>query len=65
MAQKKREESGEGALRLSTIIEQRQVSPMEAAAVMKANGLKTSDRMEPERFLQLVADWKSLPARSN
>lgn len=65
MAQKKREESSEGALRISTIIEQQKIRPIEANAVMAANGLKPSDRIEPERFRQLVDDWRRSPVKGN
>jgi len=57
-------ESG-SPLRLSTIIQQNGVGEMEAAAVMRANGLKLSDRMEPERFLGMVEDWRRSPVRGN
>jgi hypothetical protein len=49
-------------LRISTIIEQEGVNPLEAAAVMTEHGLKVSDRIGAGRFLQMVADWKSNPA---
>ncbi len=62
MAQKKREMTGEGTLRLSTIIEQRKIRPLEAAAVMRAHGLKPTDRLEPEKFQQLIEDWRRAPA---
>ena len=52
-------------LRISTIIQQHQVSELEAAAVMAEHGLKPSDRLEPQRFLQMIAEWKNLPARRN
>jgi len=62
MAKTKREEPGEGALRIATIIEQQKVRPLEAAAVMAAHGFKPSDRMEPGRFLRLVEEWRAAPA---
>jgi len=52
-------------LRISTIIQQHQVGELGAAAVMAEHGLKPSDRLEPQRFLQMIAEWKSLPARRN
>ncbi len=61
---KKKDESGEGALRISTIIEQHKIKEMEAKAVMTAHGLNSSDRMEPERFLQLIDEWRRSPVRS-
>jgi len=65
MAQKRREESGEGTLRIATIIEQRQIRAMEGAAVMAAHNLKPSDRIEPERFLQMIEEWQRAPVRGN
>ncbi|MBM3329921.1 MAG: hypothetical protein FJY67_10705 [Calditrichaeota bacterium] len=65
MAAKKREEINGSELRLSTIIEQNKIRPMEANAVMTAHGLKPSDRMEAERFLQLIEEWRRSPVRSN
>ena len=52
-------------LRISTIIQQHQVGELEAAAVMAEHGLKATDRIEPQRFLQMIAEWKSLPTRRN
>jgi len=62
MASKKRDETSEEALRLSTIIEQNNIRPTLANAVMAAHGLKSSDRMEPGRLLRLVEEWCSAPA---
>jgi len=56
---------GGSLLRISTIIQQNDVSELEAAAVMKAHGLKPSDRMEPDKFLRLIDEWRRAPARGN
>jgi len=65
MASKKRDETSEEALRLSTIIEQNNIRPTLANAVMAAHGLKSSDRMEPERFRQMIDEWRRSPVRNN
>jgi hypothetical protein len=56
---------GGSPLRISTIIQQNAVSELEAAAVMRAHDLKSSDRMEPQRFLQMIEEWRRAPARGN
>ena len=62
MTKTKREELGEGALRIASIIEHHKVRSLEAYAVMAAHNLKPSDRMEPGRFLRLAEEWRSAPA---
>lgn len=64
-AKKMTDEETGSPLRLSTIIQQNGIGEMEAAAVMREHNLKPYDRMEPERFLGLVEDWRRSPVRGN
>ena len=48
-------------LRVSTIIKQRKIRPHLAAAVMVQHNLKASDRIEPEKFVEMVETWRKQP----
>jgi len=48
-------------MRVSTVIKQLKISRHLAAAVMVKHNLKNSDRIEPERFKEMVETWKKQP----
>ena len=48
-------------LRISTIIKQRNVRPHLAAAVMVHHNLKITDRIESDKFMQMVETWRKQP----
>ena len=49
-------------MRIATIVKQRKIRPYLAEAVMVHHGLKSTDRMGPDRFVQLVEAWRRQPA---
>ncbi len=49
-------------LRISTIIKQSNIRQLEASAVMAHHNLKPTDRIEPDRFIQMVDKWLRAPA---
>ena len=49
-------------LRISTIIKQSNIRQLEASAVMAHHNLKPTDRIEPDRFMQMVEAWRKQPA---
>ena len=58
---RKRSET-DSIMRIATIIKQRKIRPYLAEAVMVHHGLKPTDRMELDRFIQLVEAWRKQPA---
>jgi len=48
-------------MRISTVIKQLKISPHLATAVMVNYNLKTTDRMEPDKFMQMVETWRKQP----
>ena len=55
---------GEGTknmMRVSTVIRQLKISPHLAKAVMVDHNLKTTDRIEPDKFRQMVDAWRNRP----
>lgn len=48
-------------MRISTVIKQLKISPHLAAAVMVKHKLKNSDRIELDRFKEMVEAWKKQP----
>ena len=48
-------------LRVSTIIKAQKIRPHLAAAVMVHHNLKTTDRIESDKFLQMVETWRNRP----
>ncbi|NQT35373.1 hypothetical protein HQ587_09300 [bacterium] len=48
-------------LRISTVIRQLKISPHLATAVMVHHNLKTSDRIESDKFMQMVETWRKQP----
>ena len=49
-------------MRVSTVIKQLKISPHLAAAVMVRHNLKSSDRIEPDKFKDMVETWRRQPA---
>jgi len=49
-------------MRISTVIKQLKISPNLAAAVMVHHKLKSTDRIESEKFRELVEAWRKQPA---
>jgi len=52
-------------MRVSTVIKQLKISPNLAAAVMVKHKLKNTDRIEPDKFRELVEAWRKQPAGVN
>jgi len=52
-------------LRISTIVKQLDISPHLAAAVTVKHNLKISDRIEPEKFREMVENWLKQPVGGN
>ena len=48
-------------LRISTIIKQQKIRPHVAAAVMVNHNLKSTDRIEPDKFTEMVEAWRKQP----
>ena len=48
-------------MRISTVIRQLKISPHLAMAVMVNHNLKTTDRIEPDKFMQMVETWRKQP----
>ena len=48
-------------LRVSTIIKQQKIRPHVAAAVMVHHNLKATDRIESDKFMQMVEAWRKEP----
>ena len=44
---------------VATIIKRNKLSSVEAAAVMTAYRLKPTDRLEPEKFLKMVKEFRN------
>ena len=58
----RKKDDGNNRMRVSTVIKQLKISPHLAAAVMVKHNLKSSDRIEPNRFKEMVESWKKQPA---
>ena len=48
-------------MRISTVIRQLKISPHLVAAVLVRHNLKSSDRIEPDRFKEMVEAWRRQP----
>jgi len=49
-------------MRISTVIRQLKISPHLAAAVMVKHKLKSTGRIEPDKFKAMVEQWLKQPA---
>ena len=52
-------------MRVSTVIRQLKISPNLAAAVMVHHKLKGTDRIEPDKFREMVEAWRKQPVGVN
>ena len=52
-------------LRISTIVKQMDISPHLAAAVTVKHNLTSSDRIEPDKFKEMVENWLKQPVGGN
>ena len=52
-------------MRVSTVIKELKISRNLAAAVMVKHKLKNTDRIEPDKFRELVEVWRKLPVGVN
>jgi len=52
-------------LRISTIVKQMDISPHLAAAVTVKHNLRSSDRIEPDKFKEMVENWLKQPVGGN
>ena len=57
----RKKDDGNNRMRVSTVIKQLKISPHLAAAVMVKHNLKNSDRIELDRFKEMVEAWKKQP----
>lgn len=57
----RKKDDSSNRMRVSTVIKQLKISPHLAAAVMVKHKLKNSDRIEPDRFKEMVEAWKKQP----
>jgi len=48
-------------MRVSTVIKQLKISPNLAAAVRVKHKLKNTDRIEPDKFREMVEAWRKQP----
>ena len=48
-------------MRISTVIKKLKIPTHLAAAVLKSEKLKTSDRIDPDEFAQMVESWRKQP----
>ena len=58
----RKKEDTNSRMRISTVIKQLKISPNLAAAVMVLNKLKSTDRIEPDKFREMVEAWRKQPA---
>ncbi len=49
-------------MRISTVIKQMKISRNLAAAVRVKHNLKSTDRIEPDKFREMVEAWRRQPA---
>ena len=56
-----RKKSSTSKMRISTVIKRLKIPTHLAAAVMKSEKLKISDRIDPEEFAQMVESWRKQP----
>ena len=61
----RKKDNSSNKMRISTVIKQLKISPHLAAAVMVKHNLKSSDRIEPDRFKEMVETWRRQPAGGN
>ena len=54
----RKKDNSNNKMRISTVIKQLKISPHLAAAVMVRHNLKNADRIEPDRFKEMVEAWK-------
>jgi len=52
-------------MRISTVIKQMKISPNLAAAVRVKHNLKSTDRIEPDKFREMVEAWRKQPVGVN
>ena len=57
----RKKDNNNNKMRISTVIKQLQISPHLASAVMVKHNLKGSDRIEPDRFKEMVETWLRQP----
>jgi len=58
----RRKENTNTRMRVSTVIKQLKISPNLASAVMVHHKLKSTDRVEPDKFREMVEAWRKQPA---
>lgn len=51
----------EEALRLGTLLEREQISPIEASGFLAAHGLSKADKMTRSTFQKKLAAWRNQP----
>lgn len=51
----------ENQMRISTVIKQLNIPPHLSAAVLVKHNLKTTDRIEPDKFVKMVEEWRRQP----
>jgi hypothetical protein len=52
-------------MRVSTVIKQLKISPNLTAAVLAHHKLKSTDRVEPDKFREMVEAWRKQPVGGN
>jgi len=62
---RKKVDNNNKKMRISTVIRQLKISPHLAAAVMVRHNLKNSDRIEPDKFKEMVEAWRRQPVGDN
>lgn len=60
-----RKKADNNKMRISAIIRQLNLPPHLTAAVMVKHNLKSSDRIEPARFKEMVEIWRRQPVGGN
>jgi len=61
----RKKENTNTRMRVSTVIRQMKISRNLAAAVMVKHKLKNTDRIEPDKFKELVEAWRKQPVGGN
>jgi len=61
----RKKENTNTRMRVSTVIRQLKISRNLAAAVMVKHNLKITDRIEPDKFRELVEAWRKQPVGGN
>jgi len=57
----RRKDNSNCKMRISTVIRQLKISPHLATAVMVQHNLKATDRIESDKFMQMVETWRKQP----